>query len=180
MAGEFLLLFMDETSLTLHPPLRACWMKRGRQKRIPTPGKPQWHHLFGAYHFVTDELLAMPAECKDSDTFIAFLDLLVQQLPVGVPIMLVLDNASYHHSHATRAAFALLEQRIYPLFLPAYCSLLNPIERFWQHLKSLAAANTLYPAMPALLANVLVHVANQNDPAHPDRFTLCKDLQLST
>ncbi len=31
----------------------SCWMKKGTQKRIDTPGKQQWHHLFGAYNFVT-------------------------------------------------------------------------------------------------------------------------------
>jgi transposase len=151
-------------------------MKRGTQKRIPTPGQPQWHHLLGAYNFVTDEVFALPAEAKDSDNFIAFLDWLTQQLPAQVPIFLVIDNASYHHSRATAAAFALLEQRIHPLFLPAYCSLLNPIERFWLHLKDLAAANILYDSMSALVDTVRVHLCNQNDPAHPDRFTLCKDL----
>jgi transposase len=155
-------------------------MKRGTQKRIPTPGQPQWHHLFGAYNFVSDEIIAMPAEAKDSDNFIAFLDLLVQQLPADLPILLVMDNASYHHSQATAAAFALLGHRIRPLFLPAYCSTLNPIERFWLHLKSLAAANTLYPAMSALVDTLLVHLRNQNDPCHPDRFTLCKHLLSST
>lgn len=171
---------MDETTLTLHPRLQACWMQRGTQKCIPTPGQPQWHHLFGAYNFVSDEVFALPATTKDSDNFIAFLDWLIQQLPGNVPIFLVLDNASYHHSRATTTAFALLEQRIRPLFLPAYCSLLNPIERFWRHLKDLATANVLYASMDALVDTVRVHLDNQNVPDHPDRFTLCKDLYLST
>jgi len=47
---------MDETTLGLHPVLRACWMKKGTQKRIDTPGQQQWHHLFGAYNFLTDEV----------------------------------------------------------------------------------------------------------------------------
>ena len=151
-------------------------MKRGTQKRIPTPGQQQWHHLLGAYNFVTDEIFAMPADAKTSDNFIAFLDLLVQQLPPELPVLLVMDNASYHHSQATYAAFALFEHRIRPLFLPAYCSLLNPIERFWRHLKDLATANTLYATMADLVDTVRVHLGHQNDPAHPARFTLCKNL----
>jgi hypothetical protein len=35
----------------LHPPLRACWMKRGEQKHIPTPGQQRTHHLIGAYEW---------------------------------------------------------------------------------------------------------------------------------
>ncbi len=54
--------------------------------------------------------------------------------------------------------------------------MLNPIERFWLHLKDLATANTLYTTMSALVDTVLIHLRNQNVYSHPDRFTLCKDL----
>jgi transposase len=55
--------------------------------------------------------------------------------------VIVPDNDSIHHSHATQTAFALLENDLIPQFLPMYCSQLNPNERFWKHLKSLACAN---------------------------------------
>jgi len=100
-------------------------MKRGTQKRIDTPGKQQWHHLFGAYNFVTDEVIAMPAPKKNSDAFVAFLDALTQQIDDGRPILLVLDNASYHRSFIAQAGFAAFEQRLMPLFLPPYCSNLS-------------------------------------------------------
>ena len=93
-------------------------MKRGQQKRISTPGQQQWHHLFGAYNFLTDEVIALPATAKNSDAFIAFLDFVVQQLPSDKPVILIMDNASYHHSAATHAAFAILDERILPQFLP--------------------------------------------------------------
>jgi len=40
---DFQLIFMDETALSLDPPLRACWMKVGLQRRIPAtrPGTKQ-------------------------------------------------------------------------------------------------------------------------------------------
>ncbi|MDL1885923.1 hypothetical protein FBR01_20070 [Anaerolineae bacterium CFX8] len=49
----FQLLFLDETSLSLHPILRRCWMKRGQRKRIPAPGTPEFCHVFGAYNWRT-------------------------------------------------------------------------------------------------------------------------------
>jgi transposase len=160
--------------------LRACWMKKGTQKRIDTPGKQQWHHLFGAYNFVTDEVIAMPAPKKDSDAFVAFLDTLVQQVPDERPIVVVLDNASYHHSATATAGFAACEERLVPFFLPPYCSNLNPIERFWSHLKGIACADTLFPTMFALVVSVIVNLAHQNDCTNPDRFSICKNLQSST
>jgi len=155
-------------------------MKKGTQKRIDTPGQQKWCHLFGAYNFVTDQVVAMTAPNKNSDAFVAFLDTLVQQLTHERPTVLVLDNASYHHSAMAEAGFAVFEEHLFPLFLPAYCSNLNPIERFWRHLKDSACADVLFPSMHALLQSVLVNLEAQNDPATSDRFSICKDLKFST
>ena len=65
---------MDETILSLHPPLRACWMKRGQQKCIPTPGVQQRMHLFGAYRFEEDSLVWKAGRHKNSLAFIEFLE----------------------------------------------------------------------------------------------------------
>ena len=155
-------------------------MKRGTQMRIPTPGTPQWHHLFGAYNFVTDEVVAMAAPNKNSNAFVAFLDTLVQQVMDDRPLIVVLDNASYHHSHTTHAGFAALEARLLPLFLPAYCSTLNPIERYWRHLKGLACANRLFPSMQSLVDSVLVNLKQQNDQDNRNRFLIRKLLHVPT
>lgn len=167
---------MDETTLGLHPVLRSCWMKKGTQRRIDTPGQQQWHNLFGAYNFVTDEVIAMPVAQKNSDAFVAFLDLITQTMPDDKPVLLVMDNASYHRSKVAQAGLAVYEERVLPLFLPPYCSDLNPIERYWRHLKDLACANKLHPSIANLVATVLIHLHHQNDTTHPVRFTLCKDL----
>ena len=160
--------------------LAACWMKRGTQLRIPTPGTPQWHHLLGAYNFVTDEVVTMTAPNKNSNAFVAFLDTLVQQVTDERPILVVLDNASYHHSLTTQAGFATLEARLLPLFLPAYCSTLNPIERYWRHLKTLACANRLFPSMQTLIDSVKLNLKQQNDLNCLNRFSIRKDLLIST
>jgi transposase len=167
---------MDETTLGLHPVLRACWMKKGTQKRIDTPGQQQWHHLFGAYNFLTDEVITMPAPKKNSDAFVAFLDTLVQQVTDDRPIVLVLDNASYHHSLTAQAGFAVFDAQIIPLFLPAYCSNLNPIERYWRHLKDSACANRLFPSIQALLDSVRTNLSHQNDRTRDKRFSISKNL----
>ena len=73
---------MDETTLTLDPPLRACWMKVGKQMRIPAtrPGKKQKQHIFGGYNWLQDTIAWTVAQTKNSASFIAFLEhLLVDQ-----------------------------------------------------------------------------------------------------
>jgi transposase len=166
---------MDESTLGWLPVLVACWMKRGCQKRIATPGQQQWRHLFGAYNWATDQVIYQVSEKRNSEAFIAFLDHLVQQHSAERPLVLVLDNGSIHRSFASQAAFAVLEDRLLPLFLPKYCSQLNPIERFWKYLKSSACANKLFPDMNALVDSVTKVLQLQNDPAALSRFQLLKN-----
>jgi transposase len=165
---------MDESTLGWLPVLVACWMKRGHQKRIPTPGQQQWRHLFGAYNWVTNEVIYQVADKRNSEIFIAFLEHLVQHHSGDRPLVLVLDNGSIHHSLASQAAFAVLEDRLIPMFLPRYCSQLNPIERFWKYLKATACANKLFPDMNALAASVEKILHQQNDLCFPSRFMLLK------
>jgi hypothetical protein len=161
---------VDESTLGWLPVLIACWMKKGCQRRISTPGQQQWRHIFGAYNWVTDEVIYQISEKRNSDNFIAFLDHLVQQHSGERPLVIVLDNGPIHRSKATQAAFALLENDLLPLFLPKYCSQLNPIERFWKHLKSLACANMLFPDMDALVVSIERNLALQNDLQSDSRF----------
>ena len=162
---------MDETTLSLHPPLRACWMKRGEQKRIPTPGQQRHYHVLGAYDWTDNTVTWTTCRRKNSDAFIAFLEhLLVERYPDDV-IVLVLDNASIHKSAASLAALSLFEHRVWVFWLPPYCSTLNPIERFWRYLKDRVAANKLHPDMETLLAAIEKQLAAQNNPDYAERFT---------
>ena len=165
---------MDESTLGWLPVLTACWMKRGHQKRIPTPGKQQWRHIFGAYNWVTDEVIALISKERNSDAFIAFLDHLVAQHDGKRPLVIVLDNGPIHRSHATQAAFSVIENELAPLFLPKYCSQLNPIERFWKHLKYVACANKLFPDMDSLVASIEQSLLEQNDSQSDSRFMFLK------
>jgi len=41
-------LYEDECDIHLLPPLRAMWMKKAKQVRIPTPGTNDRRSIFGA------------------------------------------------------------------------------------------------------------------------------------
>lgn len=124
---------------------------------------------------MTDEVVYQVTEKRNSEAFIAFLDHLVQQHSGERPLVLVLDNGSIHHSFASQAAFAILEDRLLPVFLPKYCSQLNPIERFWKYLKASACANKLFTDMNALVASVEKVLCQQNDTYSASRFMLLKN-----
>jgi hypothetical protein len=169
---------VDETTLTLDPPLRACWMKVGQQKRIPAtrPGVKQKRHVFGGYNWVKDTVTWTVAETKNSSHFIRFLEhLLVNQHPTG-RVVLVMDNASYHKSAPSLAALSLFEHRVMVIWLPTYCSELNPIERFWRYLKDQACANKLQDNIDDVVRSAEKVLMEQNMPESFLRFHLSKNL----
>jgi transposase len=170
---------MDETTLRLRPPLRACWMKAGQQKCIPVGNMPlrkTWH-VFGAYNWRDDTLVTMLSEHENSETFVAFLEHVLLEVCPTQPIVWVMDNASWHLSAMSQAALSLFEQRVLFCYLPAYCSDLNLLERFWNHLKQQACANRPFADFDAKFAAVLAILDIQNTPAHPDRFHLSKEFR---
>ena len=74
----------------------------------------------------------------NSTRFILFLKQL--RGDAGKPIIVVVDNARYHHSKETQAFIAAQkgsdQGTITLAFLPAYSPELNPDEQVWNHLKA--------------------------------------------
>jgi hypothetical protein len=61
-------------------------------------------------------------------------------------------------------------------WLPTYCSDLNPIERFWRHLKDLACANKLQGNIENMMCTVNKVLSEQNDLNSCLRFHVPKNL----
>ena len=153
-------------------------MKIGQQKRVPAtrPGINQKRHVFGGYDWANDTITWTIAETKNSSQFIHFLEhLLVTQYPTG-RVVLVMDNATYHKSASSLAALSLFEHRVLIIWLPTYCSELNPIERFWRYLKDFACANKLQDNIDEVVRaaeNVLI---DQNILDAASRYHVSKNL----
>jgi putative transposase len=169
---------MDETTVSLHPPLRRCWMRRGQRKHIPAPGSPRYRHVFGALNWRTQQVDWISAQRKNTDSFIAFIEHLLTVCYPTQRLVLVLDNASYHKSYAALAALSLFQERLQVIWLPTYSPYLNPIERFWLQLKNQASANQLHLDLWTLDAAITQAVDNQNTPGHPSRLELKDHFQL--
>jgi transposase len=149
-------------------------MKRGQRKLIPAPGQQRWEHLFGAYNWRTDCISWQFASRKNSVSFIAFVEYLMTVCYPTQKVILVTDNASYHKSSSSLSALSLFEDRLKVIWLPPYNPFLNPIERYWRHLKDLACANKLFSGLQALSDSARSALIQQNDPTNPDRFLFSK------
>ena len=145
-------------------------MKRRQRTLIPGAGPSQYLHVFGAYDWASGFVSYTTAARKNSDTFIAFLEHLLAEYQ-HQKLILVMDNASYHRSRAALAALSLYQDRLLVLWLPKYSPYLNPIERFWLHLKQFTVANRLHRSLDDLRQS-LDHFmeTQQNQWFHPDRL----------
>jgi transposase len=153
-------------------------MRRGERKLVDGAGTPEYVHVFGAYNWRTARVDSLTARRKNSETFIAFLEQLYRDYP-HQRLILVMDNASYHHSRATRAALALMADRLLVVWLPKYSPFLNPIERFWLHFKILAVANRLHRSLDELTATVARVLDDQSTCKHPNRFLFVDNFWLA-
>jgi transposase len=151
-------------------------MQRGQQKRIPAfTVANRSYHLIGAYNWRTDQVFSQAVERKNSQTFIQFLEYLLVECFPTEKIVLVMDNASYHRSKTVRAALSLFEPRVRVVWLPKYCPDLNPIERFWRHLKDLACANKLDLSLENLADRVDTIMDYQNSSDHVLKMSFLKN-----
>jgi transposase len=150
---EAVVLCSDECDLHLLPVLRAMWMRRGQQVRVPTPGTNRKRSIFGALEWATGRWLYQVYERKRSVEFLAFLEHLVQAYP-GRPLRLVLDNASIHTAKVVQT-WLVAHPQVALLFLPSYSGHeQNPVEKVWWRLKGYVAANRLHGSIDALVATV--------------------------
>ena len=74
------------------------------------------------------------ADRMNAKTFIAFLKKLRKD--AGKPILVITDNARYHHSKETQRFIEQQEGDILLTFLPSYSPELNPDEQVWNHAKA--------------------------------------------
>ena len=146
---EATVLYADESRIQLLPLVRAMWHWVGTQIRVPTPGSNVTRSLFGALNINTGQwtYLVRSKTCKED--FIAFLEHLLAVYATG-PIILIVDNYSSHTATLVKAWLAE-QPRLQLLYLPTYCSHLNPVENIWLRLKGQIAANRLYGSIHRLL-----------------------------
>jgi transposase len=127
-------LFQDEVDVNLNPKIGSCWMLRGQQAQVVTPGNNEKRHVAGSLHWRTGTLLvSRPGTRRNTVLFLEHLDDLRRSLRAYSTIHVICDNASFHQSRAVKDYLERWQDRIELHFLPKYAPETNPIERVWWH-----------------------------------------------
>jgi transposase len=138
MPAGAVLLFEDETTLRLFPPLRQAWALKGAQAEVPISGQNAKRVLFGTLNPRTGHRLLLRGQSAGQGGFQTFLRLLRSHY-AGRPIWLLLDRAPGHIAESSRRLARSLNVEL--VWLPKQCSELNAMDQLWKELKGDLAAN---------------------------------------
>jgi transposase len=113
--------------------------------------------LFGAVNLRTGQLVTQFCSPFNAITFGTFLRTLLRHRSPTRRLVLVLDNARYHHATLLRPYLTEKRHLLSLAFLPPYSPALNPIERVWKLARKLCTHNQYFP----LLADLVTAVSAQ-------------------
>jgi hypothetical protein len=94
-AGSF---FQDETRLETNPKVGFCWMRKGKQRPLRTPGTNRKVWISGALNFSTGRLHWVRGDRKNDELFMELLDQLRRTYRCHRQLHLATDNDSSHTS----------------------------------------------------------------------------------
>lgn len=126
------ILFEDESTLSLTPTLGKTWAKIGKTPVVKVTGKKGSIGVISAISITGKLLFKIPKNNVDSAEFISFLKQVLREIP-RKKIYMITDNGSSHKSKMTRE-FVATEPRLQLIFLPAYSPDYNPDEYTWGRL----------------------------------------------
>jgi len=144
---------------------------------VPAAGADQRRAVFGALDYASGRLAWRLGDAKGSAAFAAFLAQVAAAWP-GEPLVLVMDNVSYHRSAAMRAWWAAQDGRIIPFWLPTSSPHLNLIERVWRFLKQKLACHRFWadaPGLEATAGHLLGRIEARFHAPHPPSIRLAQD-----
>jgi putative transposase len=147
--------FQDEVDIHLNPKIGSCWMQRGRQAEVATPGNNDKRHLAGSLSWRTGTLIVSPAgRRRNTELFLAHLDDLRCRLRGFRRIHVICDNAAFHRSRQVRDYLDIWGHRVVLHYLPKYAPETNPIERVWWQLHETLTRNHRCTTIEELLDDV--------------------------
>jgi putative transposase len=157
-AGEIELYYEDEVDLALLPGVMRCWSKQGQQRKIETPRQNHKQYGAGLIQWVSGKLYWATSDHKNNALFRAVLTQLSEPERAGQPARkkyVVVDNYRIHFARPVQAFLDEHQDEIELVCLPTYSPKLNPVERFWKHLRRQVTHNHFFQTMERLMDAVL-------------------------
>ena len=107
--------------------------------------------VFGAVCISNGRLVTQQDDQFDANSFQAFLTRLLRHRKHGHKMIVILDNARWHHARSLKPWLKKHRGIIQLDFLPPYSPNLNPIERVWKLLRRLCTHNRYFATLEELI-----------------------------
>lgn len=137
-AGSF---FQDETRLETNPKVGFCWMRKGRQKPLRTPGTNRKVWISGALNFKTGRFHWVAGERRNDELFMKLLDQLRRTHRCHKELHLAVDNDGSHISKRVERYVEDSGGRVHLHPLPSWSPESNPVELVWWSLHEAVSRN---------------------------------------
>lgn len=126
--------FVDEASVRSDSHRGVTWGKIGETPVVRDSGGRFGLKVISAVSARGDMRFSFIEDRMNSGKFIEFLKKLHKD--AGKPVLVIVDNARYHHSKETQKFIKEQDGEVLLTFLPAYSPELNPDEQVWNHAKA--------------------------------------------
>ena len=182
-AGKRAVFFVDAAHFVLAPFLGFLWCLT--RIFIQAPAGRQRFNVLAALNSVTHELITVTNDTYITAESVCVLLDKLNELKLGVPISLFLDNARYQRCALVIEKAASLKIEL--CFLPAYSPNLNLIERLWKFVKKQCLYSKYYPDFSAF-KGAIKKCLDETSTTHQSalnslltlRFQLFQKTQFST
>src|SRR5581483_61166 len=94
--------FQDEVDLNLNPDIGCCWMTRGKQAQVLTPGDNVKRYLAGSMSWRSGELVVTQGTRRNAELFVRHLEDLRTRFRRYKKIHVICDNARFHTVEGSR------------------------------------------------------------------------------
>jgi transposase len=131
-SGKYEIYFEDECHFQRSASIIRSWFMKGTTPEIKSPAVKEKISIMGAVGADNGQLVTMETDIFNADSFKEFVAGLIRKAKTNKKILLVLDNARFHHARINRNYLKSVKKKIELLYLPAYSPELNPIESFWK------------------------------------------------
>ena len=145
--GDYEIYFEDECHFQRNTTIVRAWFLKGTTPEIKSPPVREKVSIMGAMGMDNGQLITMNSEIFNADSFRAFVRKIVKEAKTDKRILLVLDNARFHHAVINREFIASLKDKIKLMYLPAYSPELNPIESFWKKTRRSVTHNRYFESL---------------------------------
>ena len=130
--GKHEIYFEDECHFQRNTTIVRAWFLKGTTPEIKSPPVREKISVMGALGMDNGQLITMKADIFNAISFMTFVKQIIKCAKTERKILLVLDNARFHHAIINKEFFSSVKDKLKLMFLPAYSPELNPIESFWK------------------------------------------------